>query len=447
MKTLRYLPFALCLLAAPLPAAEVPVGPLGYGVTAPEGASGVGYLLYSVESIHSRFQSWANQADHFMAVQWDGGQWLQFENENSHPFTPAAGDVLVAALDYTNDTATLLVGEFGTVHGIDKGLLATDLVITPNWWNGAADPNEFGLAGTVIDVPDRTAPAWWSEGTPPAVDPAATGADNLAVANVGQGKWMAMSAMNALKGVLSPDDITLLAIEDALYLDPSDPGDLGVFDPSAPAAPDQAWRDLQHAPLQVGALKAIAYPFYKELNTLNPKWVEGQLFDNGLVTLGMHYHKEGDFFYPWNPADNGDAEKNRSPATLGQVKLLFAFDLASLGIDTDGDGIPDHWESGFGLDPADPTDASTDPDGDLISSLAEYLQRTDPLSNADGDGDGIPDDWEVAKGFDPADVADGAADADSDGLVNADEFLYTTDPHDPDTDDDFVTDGVEVHGA
>lgn len=46
--------------------------------------------------------------------------------------------------------------------------------------------------------------------------------------------------------------------------------------------------------------------------------------------------------------------------------------------DSDGDGIPDDWETRFGLKPNDPTDALLDPDGDLVSNRAEYLAGTDP---------------------------------------------------------------------
>ncbi len=50
--------------------------------------------------------------------------------------------------------------------------------------------------------------------------------------------------------------------------------------------------------------------------------------------------------------------------------------------DTDGDGIPDAWETANGLNPADPLDAALDTDGDGQSNLAEYLAGTDPQSAA-----------------------------------------------------------------
>jgi hypothetical protein len=46
--------------------------------------------------------------------------------------------------------------------------------------------------------------------------------------------------------------------------------------------------------------------------------------------------------------------------------------------DTDGDGIPDAWETAYGLDPGDPGDASEDADGDGQTNLREYYAGTDP---------------------------------------------------------------------
>ncbi len=46
--------------------------------------------------------------------------------------------------------------------------------------------------------------------------------------------------------------------------------------------------------------------------------------------------------------------------------------------DTDGDGLSDDWEERYGLDPADPVDATQDPDGDLLDNLGEFLAGTHP---------------------------------------------------------------------
>lgn len=68
------------------------------------------------------------------------------------------------------------------------------------------------------------------------------------------------------------------------------------------------------------------------------------------------------------------------------VGAMVAIVLAS-GPDTDGDGMSDLYESFFGLNPQNPTDAAGNPDGDSLSSLAESGVWTDPFV-ADTDDDG-----------------------------------------------------------
>ena len=50
--------------------------------------------------------------------------------------------------------------------------------------------------------------------------------------------------------------------------------------------------------------------------------------------------------------------------------------------DTDADGMPDEWETTFGFNPNDETDATADADGDGLANLGEYLAGTDPGDSA-----------------------------------------------------------------
>ena len=111
--------------------------------------------------------------------------------------------------------------------------------------------------------------------------------------------------------------------------------------------------------------------------------------------------------------------------------------------DSDGDGAEDWWETEFGFDPSDPSDAALDSDSDGLSNLAEFLAGTNPLL-ADSDGDGIPDAWEVARGLNPCLYSDAFADPDGDGLISLSEYRAGTDPSLADTDGDGVADAVEV---
>ncbi len=102
--------------------------------------------------------------------------------------------------------------------------------------------------------------------------------------------------------------------------------------------------------------------------------------------------------------------------------------------DTDGDGMTNHWETGHGLNPFDPSDADGDLDGDGLSNLAEFNAGTDP-EEEDSDGDGIPD-GEDPYPLDPLDgnsrpVADAGEDQELDPTVVT---LDGSGSYDPDRD-------------
>ena len=122
--------------------------------------------------------------------------------------------------------------------------------------------------------------------------------------------------------------------------------------------------------------------------------------------------------------------------------------LTRITPDTDGDGLPDSWETSYfsNLDQG-PLD---DTDGDYANNLLEYRNATNPAlasSYPDTDADGLNDGWELH--FFNNSLAQAAnGDPDGDHNTNAAEQAANTDPNNavsyPDTDNDDLNDGWEV---
>ena len=119
----------------------------------------------------------------------------------------------------------------------------------------------------------------------------------------------------------------------------------------------------------------------------------------------------------------------------------FAWD-APTDPDSDGDGMPDWWETSYGLLPTSVQGdhgAQGDPDSDGLSNLTEYY--IDRLPDATyPDGISQPNQYDS----DADGISDGDEDADQDGLRNAEEGLLGSWAWTADTDDDSLTDDVEL---
>jgi hypothetical protein len=88
--------------------------PVGSGdVACGDGRTGTGYMMYSVQNVHTRFPGvYPSQSDHFVCVTYTGSQW-EYDPNSMYglPFTPVSSDVLVALLDFTADTVRMAAGQ------------------------------------------------------------------------------------------------------------------------------------------------------------------------------------------------------------------------------------------------------------------------------------------------------------------------------------------------
>ncbi len=117
-------------------------------------------------------------------------------------------------------------------------------------------------------------------------------------------------------------------------------------------------------------------------------------------------------------------------STTIEIKIIGI--IEGIGEDTDGDGMPDSWETQFGFNPAK-RDADQDKDNDNYTNLQEFLgedglpsggDSSDPTDAysipGDRDGDLLPDGWEFTH-FGHLNL-DGTGDPDGDGYNNLAEY-------------------------
>ncbi|HSJ03971.1 MAG TPA: DUF1800 family protein [Verrucomicrobium sp.] len=85
------------------------------------------------------------------------------------------------------------------------------------------------------------------------------------------------------------------------------------------------------------------------------------------------------------------------------------------------------------------------PEGVQVCQTATPLENLAAFAaSKDADEDGMPDVWETLYGLNKDSALDAALDPDNDGLVNVNEYLAGTSPNQKDTDGDGAPDGLEV---
>ncbi|MDP4983659.1 outer membrane protein assembly factor BamB family protein, partial [Pseudoalteromonas tunicata] len=123
---------------------------------------------------------------------------------------------------------------------------------------------------------------------------------------------------------------------------------------------------------------------------------------------------------------------------VAQRQTIVAFNVDG---DDDNDGLPNYWETLYGLDPLNSSDAQQDTDNDGLTNLQEFDHKTQP-NNTDTDADGLSDGDEVNIHL----TSPTLLDTDADGLSDGDEInTYATLPLVVDTDNDGFSDGDEVN--
>ena len=169
--------------------------------------------------------------------------------------------------------------------------------------------------------------------------------------------------------------------------------------------------------------------------------------DDGGVTLEDYTHRMG--IRPFDGVEYaGQLGTGVEFVELTEAEIPYV-------MDSDGDGMPDWWETIRGLDPGSAVGengAWGDPDGDGLHNLGEFLVLSDPL-NPDSFGtglhdffawdmagsnnfriygevhtdfDGMEDAWEVEQGLDPRRY-EAHIDSDGDGWLNIAEFMSDVD--------------------
>ena len=167
--------------------------------------------------------------------------------------------------------------------------------------------------------------------------------------------------------------------------------------------------------------------------------------DNLLASIGIDVNRDtdGDGIPDWQdvkPYDTANMDAAR-------IKEIFSSDYTWIdkikdffGIspsDSDGDGIPNTYETSNNLDPN-----SSDTDGDGLNDLTELKLMTDP-NNPDSDGDGVLDGRDSAPLDAHTSVNFGSVDSDGDGVSDDIEKYLHMNPNSIDTDNDGIPDGAD----
>lgn len=211
-------------------------------------------------------------------------------------------------------------------------------------------------------------------------------------------------------------------------------------------------------------VRNIAYPTFDLYIYLNSEAGGDAIFTANGETFTVSNILTFDGTFVEVPGDGGEGNVIRIPNLSGptlnitQIKEsggIAAIQIARATTDTDGDGMPNVWETANGTNP-NVNDAALDPDADGATNLQEFQRSSNPQV-ADTDGDGLKDGVETLTGTWVSATNTGTdptkADTDRDGLAdgvesNSGVFVDAanpgSNPNKADTDGDGYGDGEEA---